>query len=439
MENSLMRWKKAVLLGIGVCLCFAPNPQATPIQLENPVISTDKPSVTESSPWASTVPFEKTGLLAHPGETAAEILMRAHNRDPDAVLLATIGYTWGSCGFPPDMFPATAWAMQLKVLGKHADSSYANLYIWSAMIRRGIGKFTTGAIDVDCKAAQDSAYAPLFRNAGFIESDVLCREAEKFKTKDPNYERDYAERLNSTEKLKDELNRVATLMRELRSRPATLQEQDELIKFTRGAGTEIALFFAATAYNPEKNIFDRAEDHLPAFLTTQRMQLEKEHKAGREKMRSQFIELIDEAGVMFAQHTAKTSGDTAGLIGRAHLGDIPAIYAMSEHYAYGTAGFFKSRELSEHWLEHAALYMNREAAWALAVRLFARGELNRAWAWISILLEFLKPDEPTKENARRLLAEIEAVHGEKQVREREYLKDILVDESVRLVKWRLGK
>ena len=54
----------------------------------------------------SSNPFAATGLLAHPDETAEEILIRAHNQDGDAVPLVVAGYTMGIGGFPQDSFLA---------------------------------------------------------------------------------------------------------------------------------------------------------------------------------------------------------------------------------------------------------------------------------------------------------------------------------------------
>jgi hypothetical protein len=379
--------------------------------------------------------FQKTGLLAHPGETTAQILTRAHKREADAMFLVALGYTFGACGFPPNVFMAVYWAGVLDFVWSKDTMELFHVLLWDGE------KFdaTLGSRLAGCALARESPYLNALKNTG-IDLEELCSRYEKFKPQFPSWETDYERYMSETKNRRNEDRAFAALMRELRSRPATLDEQDKITKFAWNY-SELALFFAATTHNPDKELPDWSAERLTAFLAVQREQLEKEHQAGKEEMRPGFIALIHEAAATLARRLWDAPpGDMDALIHDAHLGDYNSIRTVTAHYANGTAGFVKSEELSTYWLHYAAMFGDWEAALASAAQLFARGRLSEAWAWASMLLEFEGGDAgvAVKTSARTLVAKIEAIQGEKQAAERNYLKKRFTDTNASLVKWRLA-
>ncbi|MDR2572987.1 MAG: hypothetical protein LBC94_01355 [Desulfovibrio sp.] len=399
-------------------------------------VSADSTEPEESGTYAfqreSTALFEKTGLLAHPGETAAQILLRAHKREPDAMVLAALGYAWGVCGFPPNMFMAFYWTAELEFFGDKATEGLFAVLLWQEYELDA----SFGGVLARCALARKSPYLNALKGVGF-EFEKICSGTEEDKPNFPGWEIDYEKYMTGKEKRNKERLAFAALMRELRSRPATLDEQDKIKRFVWDY-SDMLLFFAATSHDPGKEIPDWSADRLTDFLVVQREQLEKEHQAGKQDMRPEFIALIHEAAALLARRPPGTPGNMDTLIRNAHLGDVTSIRRVAEHYANGTAGFIKSEALSNCWLRLAAMYSDREAALVSAIQLYTRGNLDQAWAWASIFLMCEELDAISKASAQNLLAKIEAIQGEDKACERESVKTVFLNARDTLLKWRFG-
>ncbi|MDR2572986.1 MAG: hypothetical protein LBC94_01350 [Desulfovibrio sp.] len=381
----------------------------------------------------STALFEETGLLAHPGETAAQILLRAHKRAPGTMFLAALGYIWGVCGFPPNIFMATYWIKELEYFGDQATAGLFIVLLWK---KYEFDEMFLGDALGGCVLARKSPYLNALKSTGF-EFEKICSKAEETKLNFPDWEIDYRKYMTRKEKTKKQGLAFAALMRELRSRPATLDEQDKIKRFARNH-SDMLLFFAATTHDPGKEIPDWSADRLTDFLTVQREQLEKERQAGKQEMRPEFIALLHETAALLARRLQGVPDNVDTLIRNAHLGDVPSIRRVAEHYANGTAGFIKSEDFSICWLQVAAMYGDCEAALISAVQLYAQGNLSQAWAWASTLLSYEELDAIPKAPVKNLLAKIEAIQGEEKAPERESLKLLFLDAHTDLVKWRFG-
>jgi TPR repeat protein len=400
--------------------------------------------------WDSTKRFEKTGLLAHPGESAEEILMRAHRRDTDAMFLAGTGYTWRACGFPPDGDIADAWARQLMATGNSAAASHINLQILFAQNFPDI-HILLGYALAECSLAQKSPYTAISKNAGLVDLDGLCSKLKEAGREYSDWEKDYTDRLATLENQKNRVQDAMRLMRELRTRPATRDEQETVIAFAQDTSTDIVLFFSATTHTPEKEPPNWSAEKLLDFIATQREHLEKERQNGGGEMLAMFVELVQEAEKAVERNLLYVPGDKAylptllrcliapddplSLIPKAHLGDIPSIYALAQHYANGTSGFIRDATLSDYWLQHAAKYGDTKATLLLATRLFVQGEFTRAWAWASIAQNESSTDATTK-IARNLTTQIESIQGVEKACDREERAIHFLDESIKLMEWR---
>ncbi|MDR2572985.1 MAG: hypothetical protein LBC94_01345 [Desulfovibrio sp.] len=385
--------------------------------------------------------FQKTRLLAHPGETAAQILIRAHKREPDAVFLVVLGYIWGAHGFPRDIFLAIAWLEQLRALEYTPVVHLLTVLMGASLDLDVPTALGSGVHLADCGLAREASHADMLKNAGLFDLDAICAQTEKAASKFSEvHKKNYAERLAEVAKHKNEIQSVISLMRELRSRPATLDEQEKIVRFTREYSVDTALFFAATNHSPGKGQPDWSAEKLLAFFIAQREDLTRKHQAEVDKpeMLREFFNLTREAGEVFRRRLTNATGNAEALITNAHLGDIPSIRAVAAHYANGTADFIKFRQLSNYWLQHAAMRADGEAAFAWAVAAFDIDQLTAAWTWASIFLEYYpdNADAATRTNAQTLINRIEAVQGEKKSAEREKAKDFMLGERARLMDWR---
>jgi TPR repeat protein len=432
----LRKKRLLVLIGLGLCLGLACGIQSVSAADERAMadMRQNTSASAEPEPWASTTVFEESGLLAHPGETAPEILMRAHKREPDAMFLAASGYGSGICGFPKNIFLANEWVQELAALGNTEAAAHVSIQVWLAGPRH---LDSLGGILADCVLARESVYMDILRKTG-ADLDEHCEKVAEFKPTIPGWEEEYSGRLKEWRSLKAQGQAVARLMRELRFRPATPREQEELAVFVREFFSDTLLFLAATTHNPDKEPPDWSAERLMAFLEEQRIGLEKARQDGNKDFRPGFAGLIHEAGEVVVRQMTNAFGDTAELIRKAHSEDIPSVYALAERYANGTAGFIKSERLSELWLMHAALLGDKKAAWALAAKFFAVGRLIQAWAWASIVSEYDDIDETLKTAAQSLTANIETIQGEKQAHDRENVKKSFTDVRAVMVKWRLS-
>ncbi len=315
----------------------------------------------------SSNPFAVTGLLAHPDETAEEILIRAHKQDTDAIVLARAGYALGINGFPQD----TRLARLYPLKGQEYTNGFLDIMEFRPNLYLGLLPPTPKR----CAKAGYSPYAPVFKQAGVFDLDSVCADIGYDQTVSPVsfYDRAVADNPNK-------------VLIELISRPMRPKDVEDL-KLTLKpsdvrAHEEYIGQVIATAGNKNATPTER-KINLLRFIT----QREKEPFAESAMAR--------EAALNTLMQTAAADSNeklTSEIIRKAHQGDPVAARQMAENYRTGAMGFPKVPYMAFPWLRRAAIAGDENALENYVLWHYNDGLLKYAWAYAQIGLRYGGPE-----------------------------------------------
>lgn len=386
-------------------------------------------SVAAPAPDAPASPLAATGLLAHPRESAGEILARAHQRDARAMALAVAGYSQGVGGFPKSRYLAGAWAAQLLYLGAADALSVTTLQLWPMT---ELAPENLPQRLADCALARESDLLPAFERAGLLDAKNLCAQWEKEKDRRSGWEKAYEQRIRERKAQKEAARSAMAVMRDLRRRPATAEDMDslrtglalEISRFRDAAHQEpgknpivqTLLFYAATTHDPDQEAPDWSPDRLLEFMAMQLAVIRTlSDEIDRPGEFPHFADLVTEASEAFRTGMYVALEPSLEIIQSAHSGDPSAAYTMSEAYRSGSFGFIKDQTLSTFWLQHAALGGNTRCMLFLAAGQLAAGNPAAAWPWAWIAEKVEVESADVQGLARRMRQTAEARASEQEL------------------------
>ena len=318
-------------------------------------ITNEKPIPAQDSPVIPS-PFDATGLTARPGETAEEILLRAHNYDPGAVAMASIGYAKGIGGFPKDHNLAAAWAGLASNMNMQSVSALSNL-----VINEETGETSSDRL---CGEAQHSPFVPLFKQAGILDVERLCVTTVP--------EGDWLKDLYAWSAAQNK--RIIELLRTGAERRLSSEEYQKLFGSTADCVTKPPLlFYAATTHDWESETPDWRLERMLSFFSNTHCADDKIETA---------------ATLLLLQYFNTEPEAVLELFRKAHQGDPAAIRTMAMNYYTGEQGFPCMKFLSERWttisawrgdpraMEMMAAFAIGDASDGAAVWLVAAGEFG---------------------------------------------------------------
>ncbi len=316
-------------------------------------------------------PFAATGLLAHPGETAEEILVRAHTYDSEAVALAATGYLFGISGFPQDENLALSW------YGVGAVQMPHLMGLFDIMRSETFGSGLE-ALPEQCYDAQRSVLAPLFKNAGIFDVEARCAHTKTFTS--PYI----PDRAGSPAEIKTERNNtLRNLLAKAIDRPLTRQDTEFLKGFLSQYNKNLLVNYIGAG---GKKGFVSAEErnrNLLRFIARRKTESFPESKT-----------LHDFAvqGLMFMNFGQASVPFFLDVIRKAHAGDSAAMLHMVENYRTGAMGFCVNPNLSISWMQHAAKTGDGKAWNALSLWYYVDSFMGYAWLNAQIGLHHGSPE-----------------------------------------------
>ena len=383
-------------------------------------------------------PLAATGLLVRPDESAEEILLRAHKQEATAMALAATGYAKGIGGFPQDSFLAMHWAKRLGYLGDLDAFALMSLPFWSEYpsFYADLGRRLAS-----CALARKSPLAEPFKQAGFIDIDLICDGLEKEKAKAPNWEASSRQWLNAAKYGKELLAGIVTAARELRDRPATPEERERIGNIVNVAPIDSVFFYAATTHDLMKDRPDWSAQRLLSFFAAQQTAKKGEGAAGPLPM------LLAVLPGAIAEKMNDNPEQALSLIRAAHTAPpvsvspaaVAAIRAMSRHYQNGTLGFVKDSVLARYWLTYAAVEEDPGSMALSSVEAFADNNLAESWAWARSAGQAKTASPQTKSLAQYMLQQMEAIGGEDIRKEGIFYAHVFLDKRQKRFHWRLAR
>ena len=278
---------------------------------------------------ASSNPFAATGLLAHPDETAEEILIRAHNQDGDAVILAVTGYALGIGGFPKNNGVADDMNYAYRPSGWEYTFQFLKLLNESA----GVQPPTPDP--EECLAASRSPVAPLFKQSGIFDLDSVCADVGYAADLGPDF-------------IKFDSS-LSSLFSDLSERPLS-EDEDKAIQ-------RLNLIEPRLHWEIERALIDRELPQSQQILNL--IRLADQQVTGGMSSPQLHAFITDTAlNVSSVDSNAELVKD---VIRKAHQGDAIAAWQMAENYRIGAYGFPKDFYLELEWLERAAALGSRKA------------------------------------------------------------------------------
>ena len=365
MTLAQFRLTKVAFLACYICL-FSLSPWALAATNEKSISAHDSP-VTAS-------PFDATGLTARPGETAEEILLRAHGYDPGAVAMTITGYAKGIGGFPKSSLLASGWAYTASDMGMRSTSIFAELAIDRPLDWRSAR---------ECADALQSPFVSAFKQANILDVAAVCIPSLPAKPKDPGF---YARRgeANLTN------GRTITLLRKAAAGKANAEECEELPRnFSAEHAKPILFFYAATTHDWERETPDWQPERLISFI-------QKSTCPQWEKTAETFL----------LQHFSADKPSALELFRKAHNGDPAAMRIMAINYYTGGQNFPNARFLAEMWIFFGAMQGDSGSMELKAVlETGGRSTAKEAGMWMDAAARF--GDESTRATAEAYIRALE--------------------------------
>lgn len=336
-------------------------------------------------------PFDATGLTAHPGETAAEIVFRANQRDTRAMVLAVVGYSKGIGGFPKSMGLAYGWSQQLLDLGAVKAHYFSVLPL--VMGGRGVPSGMYGAQIAICEAARDSYFAEPFKKAGIFDLYEYCGRLEEEKKKNPDWETSYRNQLKIIEISQSAQHQRLTMARQLTGRKITADDMEWLKDHDAGLDLpDEFVFLMATTHDIEKEAPDWDAGRLLRFMDVNLdpKPYNVEALLSASMAQKTPVDILDESSRQAIDgHFFKDPSKIKESIRLAHCGHRNAMRELAQRHAAYSPGYVQNDDLALYWTEQAAFAFDCESTLSLALDYLDKGMLQHAWAWA----QYLIPDD----------------------------------------------
>lgn len=319
---------------------------------------------------AGKLSFSDTGLLVHSGEDDAEILMRAHTMDPDAIALTVAGYSYGISGFPEAPAVAASWADAAARTGTAEDAAFlsAMSHHWSKNQKK------MAPLLADCEFGQRSRFAPVFKQAGIFDIQARHEELSALSDSSQEWTERYQGRLDELRDNASFTSRTRALVLQLINRPAT-HEELELLKVYLDRDWYAVLYFVAALDGKKAGKQYWNMENLLNF-TAMRYQ---DPDGGRETIANYSGWWIYLG--MLLNDDPKTTLD---LIRRAHTGDMAARRTMANNYILPSAmGFNLEPGLCTAWMVDSSSEGDEKSFMQSILYSYQQGEISFAWAMAS--------------------------------------------------------
>lgn len=342
--------------------------------------------------------FAKTGLLSHPGETAEEILLRAHEYDTEAIALVIAGYHQGLGGFLHDGSIARAWTVfAVENFVPDADSSFLQLMSdnESPPTAEESAEWLAG-----CEHARKSRFARIFAQAGIFDIHATCRDLQAHRQEANEWKKAYASTLEAIDEHAENNKALIRLIRELTARPMT--DEDEKRLSENEVSNRSVIFWAATSHDPEQERPDWKTERLIDFIALRKA----ENTAYARRLAG------DASGVLM-QRLAGTPDFLVRQIREAHNGSLEAASILGQQYMSGGMNFPSDVGLSVLWTRHAAQSGDPRFTELRAVQLFGLPFTDAAWPWAKLTEEY--GEAPARERARHLMRVIEETESKENL------------------------
>ena len=311
--------------------------------------------------------FYSLGLSGIPGESAEEVLLRAHAGDTFAMALAVVGYDSGINGFPRDRHLSLIWADAPWEWGADIMRDFLQAY-W--LRDRQIPSEDARIVRLFYyESGSKSPLADVFKKAGIFDLEGVLREIRKTPLS-PEGEKRYASFKKKMTR-PSSLPAWARLARTLVNNPYT--KKSWLTNDESGYEARQFLFFAATTHDPEKERPDWRAERVLSYI-------EQRVKEGR-------------AGVAWAlslELNARLAFDPSpalDIIRRAHAGEASAMRSLARGYISGETGFLRNPALTSVWFKYAAFKGDSVSMAALANEAYESGKDAEALSWSSLAME----------------------------------------------------
>jgi hypothetical protein len=345
-----------------------------------------------SAAYGASSSFAATGLLAHPEETAGEILLRAHERDANAILLVVAGYSRGLDGFPRELALAAFWAPELLKIGAVEKAALASVVI--AQMTPPERQAAPGARLALCDMARQAKEpASALREGGILDLEGVCGAWETEARAGTDRDDSYRQARNFFEE-NGRILSLARIMRDLCSRPATPEDIQALDKLPDHL--TLGWFFAATTHDPTRERPDWKADRLIAFLDSQ-------HRASPEDDAVRFPLMTWGIIPYLSDQLSQNPTQALAAVRRAHAGDMEAVQTMIRCYQEGSSGFIKNQFLATAWMSYGAYRGDSRCQLQLAVSYVLAGFPELGWPWAEIARG--APGEQAR-NIARILADM---------------------------------
>lgn len=335
---------------------------------------------------ATSAPSLPAAMLASPNETAEEIVLRAHQFDAQAVVLAIVGYSKGIGGFPHEPYIAGAWLRVLSYLG--AVEAYAFAMLQRDMVY-GSPNEQLGVKAAMCETAHAYTPASLFAQSGVANLETICAEPKKKKEDSAESRKSYEETKTSLDEIKQGAQNIARWLRGFRERPAMPEEWKILHDNVGGVVPFSAmLFYIATDHNPVTSPPDWDALRLLEFMNSQRDTSKKTPVQGDKNSSSAFAPSPQtvEAAIVDGLSRLELRPSQLALLRDAHAGKADAMRAVAKKYQQGRDGFPQNDVLAQTWFQSGALENDTESALFLALSYFRQNQFVPARSWASVAL-----------------------------------------------------
>lgn len=376
----------------------------------------------EGAVSGGTQPFAATGLLIRPDEPAEEILLRAHQGDTRAMLLAVIGYQRGIGGFPKAPVLSLPWIVPLMKLASPEAVALSSLIVSDDVQQSRLGTRLAYCDSIHEKSELSAA----LRMGGVYDAKQVCKGLEDAKKENPGWEDAYAAATHGHNEQSVGRNAMRTV-RELRSRNASAKDINAL---SMAYGNEFLPFFAATTHDPATAPPNWNAERLLAFLNAQAPSAKDVSLDDGYTLDMINDEIVDE----LERKLPKPFINTIDNIRQAHQGNPDAVLTMALQYEEGDSGFLKSFILSSAWLTYGAYHNDSRCQFRLALLSLYVGNKALALSWASFARD--DPHGTLRGEAAKLAAMIEPDLDEQQRENFAQIQQFFRDEIRQYAEWK---
>lgn len=359
--------------------------------------------------------FAASGLLARTNESAEEILLRAHQNDRNAIVLAVLGYYQGLGDFPKSLHLASGWVSQLAKVNDPDALCILTLMLWE---KSEVPDMDLGGLSAMCPYALKSPLADFLQQSGISDTWRFCEELEKNRSATPEQGHRHAESTEALQIIAQDQSTIIKATRDFRDKPCSPNLAEDFYTAQQKVLPEFIVFYAATTHNTATETPDWSVNRLMLFLdklnACQHLSA-KGSAAAVDADQEWRGYLADRASLDIFTSLSFNKEAALSTIRSAHAlvnkESLRAMLDMALHYRLGSLGFVQNDTLSALWLQQAAFACEDEGRLLLALNFFAEKRYAEAWAWATIIGKSEDAPEEIKKSAAQLLAMIETQEG----------------------------